>query len=167
MVKPMLKKNFIVPAIFMLTLGITYLASAAYYLIKMLGRFSYDSRIAIIIFVSSLVWPILMLVEAWLYWRIRNRNLLRKASWAHCCLIAFGYLSFFIKGWIVEYIDSYKAQIALANFIHTVYQVQITLFWLATIGGHSLFIRVLVKARAQKHVQVITDPANLLDDALS
>jgi hypothetical protein len=46
-------------------------------------------------------------------------------------------------------------------------RIQLLLFWLSIIGGHIFFIRVLRKARAQKHIQPTTDPANLLDDVLS
>ncbi|HEV2481777.1 MAG TPA: hypothetical protein VGS79_19050 [Puia sp.] len=75
--------------------------------------------------------------------------------------------SFFIKEWIFKLYDDFSPNIEITKFIRVVTLVHLLLFWISILGGHIFFIRVLRKARAQKRLQLTTDPANLLDDVLS
>jgi hypothetical protein len=162
----MLKKNFTAPALFMLLLAIAYLAVTGYFLVNGTGAL-FDQNIQVFLLAITLIWPVLMLLESYLYWRIRKRNLLRRSSWAHCSLFAFAYVTFFIKGWILELYDNFTPNIDITKFVHVVTLTQLLLYWVSVIGAHIFFIRALVKARAQKHAQPTADPLNLLDDVLT
>lgn len=165
----MLKENFVAPTIFLLALAVTYLGITAYFIYEEIGVFGANllRSLQIYWYVSTLLWPVLMLTEAFVYWRIRKRNPLRKASWSHVCLFAFAYLSFFLKGGLISVVARIESKQEFNGFIEIVSRIQLLIFWLSIIGGHIFFIRVLRMARAQKHIQTDTDPANLLDDVLS
>ena len=162
----MLTKKFIAPAIFMLLLAAGYLGTTGYFIFTQLGS-PYFENPDLFWLALTFFWPVLMLVEAFLYWRIRKTNKLRKASWAHVVLMAYAFVSFFIKGWIFQLYDSFTPDINVSKFIRVVTLVHLLLFWVAVIGAHIFFIRVLIKARAQKHVQPTVDPLNLLDDVFT
>ena len=164
----MLKENFIAPAIFLVVLAVAYLGITTFFIYEEIGVFGANllRSLQIYWYISTLLWPVLMILEAFVYWRIRKRNLLRKASLSHVCLFAFAYLSYFIKGGVISIAAKIETMHEIDGFIEMVSRVQLLVFWLSIIGGHIFFIRVLRKARAQKHIQPATDPANLLDDVL-
>lgn len=158
----MQKRNFIGSAIFLLLVALGYLVATGYFIFAAPWLTRNPLWLLLTFF-----WPALMLTEVFLYWRVRNRNDSRKASWAHVVLVAYAFGSFFIKEWIFRLYDDFSPTADIEQFTRIVTRVHLLLFWLSIIGGHIFFIRVLLKARTKKRLQHTADPANLLDDVLS
>ena len=159
----MLRKNYIAPSIFLIALAFFYVASTIYFMYG--ARFNLSLQPLWII--MTVFWPLVMIVESIVYWRIRKFNISHKASWSHVLLFAFAFVSFYIKNAVFSLYDEYTPGLEMTTFIRNVTMVQILTYWASLIAAHIFFFHVLRKTRTQKRFRQPTDPTNLLDDVLT
>jgi hypothetical protein len=112
--------------------------------------------------------PAIMLVEAVMYWIVRNRIVRRSDARRHVLFFTLAYLSPFLKSLLFYFADNFFSMGNMATFVSRVNLVQMCLFWLVTIYAHVFFVRVLIKA-FDRPVEVAGrtgESAHMLDDVL-
>ena len=162
----MLKKPYTTPCWFMLLLaifsvGMIIFHSHGYGHMGAMGLMTRPSRLIV-----PYLWPLLMFIEAIIYWRIRKTNVYHRESWLHVLLFFFAYLTPNIKEWIFELYDQgLTPHWELVKFIRTVTVIQVLAFWASLILAHVIFIQMLTRLRIQEqNKQDTNDTNNILDD---
>ncbi len=89
----MQKKSFTAPFWFLLVLGIFELLIAPYLVVVREGysngyTHAYPQLLNLL---RTFMWPLIFLIEAFVYWRIRRRNSYRLLSWAHIGTLLFAF----------------------------------------------------------------------------
>jgi hypothetical protein len=109
--------------------------------------------------------PAIMLVEAMMYWIVRNRVVQRSDARRHVLFFTLAYLTPFLKSLLFFFAARSFSVRNMATFVNRVSLIQACLFWLVTIYAHIFFVRVLIKA-FDRPVAAAVESGNLLDDML-
>ena len=109
--------------------------------------------------------PVIMFVEAAMYWTIRQRITHRRDAWNHLILFTGAYtFNFVVRGLVAAiYILHAPAATRIISYMRMAGYGQFYLFWGLVIIAHFFFARVLIKAFAKPPV---AESGNLLDDVL-
>jgi hypothetical protein len=119
------------------------------------------------IFFSFILWPGMLLVEAFFYWRVRTRNVYRRQSWAHVFLFAFFLSAPFMRDFLFWLYDNFGINMDISTYTNIVDVSLGITAWGAFLTGHVLFVRVLVLcSRKRPALAEAGDGVNLLDDVL-
>jgi hypothetical protein len=160
-----MKKNFTAPCWLMLLPAI--LVGYDFYRINRLGA------LWLVMHHRNMVLPCiclaLVIIDAVVYWSIRNTNIYRRDSWMHILLFAFALSTPYLRDWIFEgYDDGFTFGADIVRFVRVVSMAQFFAFWISLILGHALFIRLLLRSSTRKPdgSGEESDPRNLLDDVL-
>lgn len=108
--------------------------------------------------------PLIMFVEAVMYWTIRKRIHHRRDAWSHIIIFTGAYVLSFVARFAMGVILVMHMPVMLQ--IRTMSYVQIYLFWGLVIVAHVFFARVLLRAFARPPVMEGVESGNLLDDVL-
>lgn len=119
------------------------------------------------IFFSFVLWPVMLLVEAFFYWKVRTKNVYRIQSWGHVILFAFFLSAPFIREFFFWVYDDFGINMEISAYMNTVDVSLGIMSWGAFLAGHVLFGRVLVMCYRKRPVLAEAgDDVNLLDDVL-
>ena len=111
--------------------------------------------------------PVIMFVEAVMYWTIRKRIIHRRDAWSHLLLFTGAYVFNYGVRLLVAAIFVLHYPIARRHsFMRMSTYGQLWLFWGLVILAHVFFARVLIKAFAKPPVGEVVESGNLLDDVL-
>jgi len=109
--------------------------------------------------------PVIMFVEAAMYWTIRKRIIDRRDAWGHLILFTGAYFFNYGVRLLAAAILVLHYPIAMRpSFMRITTYGQLWLFWGLVIAAHVFFARVLIKAFAKP--PVVVESGNLLDDVL-
>jgi hypothetical protein len=129
-------------------------------------RYLYDSRLNLWLLVF---WPVLIIAEALLYWRIRHRNIYPRASWLHVMLLFFAFLLPVLKS-ITRIIVYDRINVRTDSLVYgrKADNTNNYLFWIIMVIAHCFFVWVIIncfkkKAPVPEDIQTV----NLLDDFLT
>jgi len=161
----MQKRKFTTPAWWMLVMGIvacTISIGILYFLTSKGYPMNWLTRL------SLFYLPVIMFVEAVMYWTIRKRIIHRRDAWNHLILFTGAYVFNFVLRALVTAIFILHSPVVMrrASFIRLSNYGQMGLFWGLVIVAHIFFARVLIKAFAKPPVEEVVESGNLLDDVL-
>lgn len=163
----MKRKTFTEPFWTMLMMGIFSVISnyiSATIILKM--QLSYLKPMVVLFL---LLWPMLLLAEAIVYWIIRKKNVYRKYTWAHILFTFIGLVIVPVMGKLTNSLLS--RSITRTRMIHATRiqnDMEVAFFWASIILGHMFFILVLKKSLAKAPVTgEQPETVNLLDDVLN
>jgi hypothetical protein len=139
-----MRKSFTGPFWWVVALGAFYVLQAAANLL--LGKPG-DGGVWFVLL--SLLWVVILIVEAVLYWRIRKRNEARKESWAHVVTLGFTFLVPVFKGAMIEafFGEVFGEQIGKELLDYFSWE-KTALYWTLMVMAHVFFGRVVWKAFA-------------------
>ena len=144
------------PFIVLLILGVLYLVYSVFAIILSTSK-------AYVV----LIFPVIILSEAFVYWRIRKKIANKKIAWAHVLLLVAGFLTVTLIAILPIYfgtgfynINSKGAQlVSLAIFIINY------VFWGTFVLAHIFFVIIIVKSFSKKQELKTDEPApGLLDE---
>jgi hypothetical protein len=163
----MKRRSFTGPFWLQLLFGIGYMTVVVAYL-RVLTAQTYGRQVLSgVILWRFFLWPIVILVEALVYWLIRRRNQFRALSWAHTVIFTLSFLLniFFTLIWTMHYrvgdVESrMNSQIARHELGY--------LFWALVIVSHLAFVAVLANCLRKMEDVSATEGGgeNLLDDVV-
>ncbi|MBN8850934.1 MAG: hypothetical protein BGO55_29455 [Sphingobacteriales bacterium 50-39] len=161
----MQKRKFTTPFWWMLVLGIiacTISTGILYFLVAKGYPMSWLTRL------SLFYLPVIMFVEAVMYWTIRKRINYRRDAWNHLLLFTGAYvLNYIVRILLSALIILHSpAAMRMALYMRIANYGQLYLFWGLVIVAHVFFARVLIKAFAKPPVEEVVESGNLLDDVL-
>ena len=161
----MRKRKFTTPFWWMLVMGIIASAISMGILYFLMSQ---GYRMGWLIRLSLFYLPVIMFVEAVMYWTIRTRITYRRDAWNHLILFTGAYVfNYVVRALIMAvFILHSPAAMRVASFMRTVSYGQMGLFWGLVIVAHVFFARVLIKAFAKPLVEEVVESGNLLDDVL-
>lgn len=113
---------------------------------------------------NMLFWPLLILVDAIIYWMIRKRIMERKWVWAHLLFSLFAFVLLMIIRLAISFLaithnlDGGRASIRLMNTIEGY------CFWGSIITGHVFFIVAIVRIYSGNSPQQPPDDNDLLSE---
>jgi len=112
--------------------------------------------------------PVIMFVEAVMYWTIRRRITHRRDAWNHLILFTGAYVFNFVVRALVTaiFILHSPAAMRVPSFMRIATYGQLGLFWGLVIVAHVFFARVLIKAFGKPPMEEAVESGNLLDDVL-
>ena len=166
----MRKKSFTAPFWFLLVLGILELLVVSFYVsvtLKYSNGYTHASHPRINL-LRTFMWPLIFLIEAFVYWYIRRRNSYRLLSWAHVGTLLF---AFFVNLLLVMsgiLHDDFVSGANRRGDRQADIQLQFHLFWIFIGIAHCFFVWLIVNC-FRKKVPVAEekeDGKNLLDDVL-
>jgi hypothetical protein len=112
----------------------------------------------------ALMWPVILGVEALVYWMIRRRNRAQVLSWTHGVIFCFAFL---LNGFI------YLLEILHSPIVSVMYTrggriARVAVFWALVLLAHAAFVQVLILAyRKSEPVKNEGGGAeNILDDVI-
>jgi len=163
----MLHKRFTAPFWFMLALGIVATCLSLYG-IHMIRVYAPTYVLSTLSKMSFFFLPVIIFIEAIMYWMVRKRNVYRKASWTHVILFAFAYFTPYIKELLFMPYAIYAGIRDVRSFMRSVTLGQVCLFWGLTVLAHISFARTLIKVFSKQPAGEgePAQPENMLDDVL-
>jgi hypothetical protein len=161
----MQKRKFTTPVWWMLILGIIATAISMgilHYLQSQGLRMRWLAKL------SLFYLPVIMFVEAVMYWTIRRRISYRRDAWNHLVLFTVAYVfNYGVRALIMAiFILHSPIAMRIPLFMRVAPYGQLGLFWVLVIVAHIFFARVLIKAFAKPLVEEVVESGNLLDDVL-
>jgi hypothetical protein len=115
-----------------------------------------------------IVSPVIIFVEAIIYWRFRKGNVFRKISWTYSSLLILSCSALFLADIVLENHDNIAPHWKPASYYPIIMVVQNGLFLLTAMAAHILFIILLVRINSRKFDQKhFRHSDNLLDDVLT
>ncbi|HEY6902200.1 MAG TPA: hypothetical protein VI233_16200 [Puia sp.] len=155
------KGSFTGPFWFLIVLGVITSITHTYglYLIS-----SYSREVSLVYKILFFFWTYVVFIEAIVYWRIRYRNVYRKASWGHVILLGVAILS---PAVLYPFLGVFGRHFGSSSYLTAlkVMQTGIKVFlYGGLVVGHALFVQVLIKVRESKKAEVAEGGVNLLDD---
>jgi hypothetical protein len=110
------------------------------------------------------LWPLLLLVELFVYWQIRKRIKERKWVWLHLVFILYTFvLVRLFYGIIGISIITYMSELWSAAF-GILQKFQFYGFWAGVIISHIFFIIVIVQCFFKRKLQLSNDDNDLLSE---
>jgi tryptophan-rich sensory protein len=167
-----MKKSFTGPFWLLLAFGLLTLLTISAYLHALFAS-SLNSpgrpQLSTLSLLRVLMWPVIFVFEALVYWLIRQRNNFRALSWAHTGIFILAFLLNIFFTWIrtMHYRLSSAAEIRINRQI--VMHEQQYFFWGLVILAHLAFVAVLANCfrKATPVVEVEGQgQENLLDDLM-
>jgi hypothetical protein len=156
----MLKKGFTTPVWWMIILGVVASAASIQTLHVWAGH---DVEISALRRLSLFYLPLIMFVEAVMYWTIRKRIIYRRDAWCHIIVFTSAYVLSFLARFVMAAI--LVMHMPASRQIRAISYVQIYFFWALILTAHIFFARVLIKAFAKQPAEQVEN-GNLLDDVL-
>jgi hypothetical protein len=160
----MRKKYYTAPFRGMLIIGSFYTALffLTSYVIEFVKRRDFINASLII---TSILWMTLYFGEAVVYWRLRKMNIDRRESKIHVWLMAIAVVLPLAKGMLVALLDRLPGGLSMETAI-TIDYVQLGVFWVLQVVGHTFFLRVIVKhfKKSVGAIKEASETMNLLDD---
>jgi hypothetical protein len=165
----MQKKSFVAPFWFLLVLGIILLLFVSLYVSVTLRNASAYPRYAPRIFYWRIfMWPVIILIEALVYWRIRRRINYRMLSWAHVGILIFAFLANILlamSGILHNHFFS-GPNVSVDRLVTA--RLQIRLFWVFVGIAHCFFVWLIVNCFRKKAPVAVEGAGgeNILDDVI-
>jgi hypothetical protein len=159
-----LRKNPPAPFWSTLILGILALSMSISGLIKPWGPFwliYYNIGEQLFSFVA----PILILIEAYLYWRFRRKNSYTALTWIQIGLTAVALTTPFLLESKLR-MEMPEGRNNRINFIFKSVFVQVGIFTILLFISQAIFLILLVRFRSRPLPFQASDPRNLLDDLI-
>jgi len=161
----MQKRKFTTPVWWMLALGIIACiisTGVLFFMMQMGYPMGWLAKL------SLFYLPVIMFVEAVMYWTIRKRITHRSDAWRHLLLFTAAY-AFNNVVWILVMamlILHSRGPLWLNSNVRNAGYGRLYLFWGLVILAHVFFARVLIKAFAKPPMEEAVESGNLLDDVL-
>lgn len=127
----------------------------------------YGAHLSMLTRMSLFYLPVIMFVEAAMYWTIRKRMTHRRDVWSHILLFTAAYALNFVVRVVVSmvFILHSSVVVSILPYMRAIGYGQLYLFWGLVVVAHVFFARVLIKAFAKGPVEEVGG-GNLLDDVL-
>jgi hypothetical protein len=151
-----MKKNFIAPFIYMLIIGLLSAGSSIYNIHNLTHGYFSRFHINPLYKVFLFFWPAVALIEAFLYWNIRQRNRSRVASWLHCILYTLAFLAPYSRRLLVMVMGNFYSLAQTAQLMDAARRGELVCFWIFMVLAHIFFIWVLIKSMSPRE-EIILD----------
>jgi hypothetical protein len=129
-------------------------------------RFSTGGITGLVLF-NMLFWPLLILVDAIVYWMIRKRIMERKWVWAHLLFSLFAFVVLTILRITLYALIPMYAPDEGRDSIRLISTIEDYCFFSSVILGHTFFIIALVRIYSGKNPQPPPDDNDLLSEFAS
>jgi tryptophan-rich sensory protein len=167
-----MKKSFTGPFWLLMGFGLLLILAISAYLRVLYGS-GWNASGRSLLSTSGLLrvfmWPVIFVLEALVYWLIRQRNRYRALSWTHSAIFVLSFLLNIFFTWIRTM--HYRLSSATERRIDSqiVMHEQMYFFWGLVILAHVAFVAVLANCFRKAPPLVEVDPKsqeNLLDDVI-
>ena len=161
-----MKRSFTGPVWLLLVIGLVqgFFAWGVLQLISELYLSRHTPMISTVTIVYTLMWPVILGVEAFVYWMIRRRNRAQVLSWTHGVIFCFAFL---LNGFIYL-LETLHSPMVSVMYTRGGRIARVAVFWALVLLAHAAFVQVLILAyRKSEPVKSEGGGAgNILDDVI-
>jgi hypothetical protein len=114
--------------------------------------------------IYTLMWPVILLLEAMTYWLIRRRNKMKLLSWTHAVILSFA----FVLHDSVFILTILHSPLVAVMYTRGGRNAEAAVYWALVLLAHAAFLQVLILAfRKPEPVKSEGGGAeNILDDVI-
>jgi hypothetical protein len=162
-----MKRSFTGPVWLLLVIGLVQglFAWGALQLISELYiRPGFTTLISTLTIVYTLMWPVILLLEATTYWLIRRRNKMMLLSWTHAVILSFAFLlhdSVFM-------LTVLHSPLVAVMYTRGGRNAEAAVYWALVLLAHAAFLQVLILAfrKPEPVKKEAGGTENILDDVI-
>ncbi len=162
-----MKRSFTGPVWLLLVLGLVqgmFAWGALQLISELYARRGSPRLMSTVTIVYTLIWPVILLLEALTYWLIRRKNKMKLLSWTHAVILSF---AFVLNDFVIILIILHSPLVTVM-YTRGGRNAEMGMYWALVLLAHAAFVQVLILAyRKPEPVKSEGGGAeNILDDVI-